>query len=1005
MNKKIGFKLLLCTILTFGLVIACKSNLKAEIGDSGVVLENGEEDVKTLLGGVKLHEQDLKFLKDCAGNYYYEYDTQYLETQPNAEGVKIVTWSYRNEGEWKMAGVSDIAANFEKENPGWIVVGGTNADFFNINGNGAMNSNAMEMGELIHSKNDTREEMWRGILGFTKDNKLIAGIPDMTDYFSIHVYENKEMKEELSSIKVSAINPSKVSDTGITVLTKDINQKWDLTGCKVVVGYYDICRYNNDMGQQYFVKGTLLEARDGKSDERPQAIDDNNKKINEFYLVSKDGSLDNLEMNTYVKIQKDYIGEYADVYNSASYYWKILDQGKVLFEGHSNSQKRQEYMAQYPNGDFSYITATKSRCLFGVREDGSYVMAVIGGSTSSGATLSEAAYYMKEIGCIDAWDFDGGGSATLVARDEMGYIQTINVPSDAGNGTERRVGNAILMVVRDPGFNCYKKNSTETSVMFTKKTDSTVFDNMENIKITVGDVTKEVAADEENVVFENLKPDTKYQALISYTYDGEEFTSQLEVETKKFNPGYKITPNSYGFTITRYMDNDVIRITSTLINVDGKVYNMGENTKFVIDDLYKDYQYTISYTYTAEIIATKETFTISVEEEKYDTLNYEIPTIVVFEENRKTDDKLRIKYEYNDPDELITEVYLSLNGKKTILQNNRGTYMYENLDFDLNNYYVKLVIIYTVNGFEEELESDVLTYEKPACIHEYDNECDTTCNLCNEEREVEDHKWIDATCEKAKHCEICNKEEGATLGHTEVVDEKVEPTCEEAGLTEGKHCLVCNKVLVEQQTIKALGHTEVKDAAKEATCEETGLTDGKHCSVCNKVLVEQETIEALGHTEVKDPAKEATCEETGLTEGKHCSVCDKVLVEQKEIKALGHKWVDATFDAPKTCGVCKKTEGQPLDSSIKNLIEDSIEIVKNTKTKTEKAENIKSETIVKLKAATSVNEINDILNNFNKNMELYNKKSNKCNSSTYILFNVSLISLGLLFLLRKKRFN
>lgn len=28
-----------------------------------------------------------------------------------------------------MAGVSDIAANFEKENPGWIVVGGTNADF------------------------------------------------------------------------------------------------------------------------------------------------------------------------------------------------------------------------------------------------------------------------------------------------------------------------------------------------------------------------------------------------------------------------------------------------------------------------------------------------------------------------------------------------------------------------------------------------------------------------------------------------------------------------------------------------------------------------------------------------------------------------------------------------------------------------------------------------------------------------------------------------------------
>ena len=145
MKKRNGMKLFLCAVLTFGLTIALRSNLKAEIGDSGVVMENGEEVVKTLLGGVKLHEQDLKFLKDCSGNYYYEFDTQYLETQPNSEGVKIVTWSYRNEGEWKMAGVSDIAANFEKENPGWIVVGGTNADFFNINGNGAMNSNAREM--------------------------------------------------------------------------------------------------------------------------------------------------------------------------------------------------------------------------------------------------------------------------------------------------------------------------------------------------------------------------------------------------------------------------------------------------------------------------------------------------------------------------------------------------------------------------------------------------------------------------------------------------------------------------------------------------------------------------------------------------------------------------------------------------------------------------------------------------------------------------------------------
>ena len=66
------------------------------------------------------------------------------------------------------------------------------------------------------------------------------------------------------------------------------------------------------------------------------------------------------------------------------------------------------------------------------------------------------------------------------------------------------------------------------------------------------------------------------------------------------------------------------------------------------------------------------------------------------------------------------------------------------------------------------------------------------------------------------------------------------------------------------------------------------MTEGKHCSVCNKVLVAQEVIPATGHTEVIDEAVASTCTETGLTEGKHCSVCGEVLVAQEEAPALGH---------------------------------------------------------------------------------------------------------------------
>ena len=125
------------------------------------------------------------------------------------------------------------------------------------------------------------------------------------------------------------------------------------------------------------------------------------------------------------------------------------------------------------------------------------------------------------------------------------------------------------------------------------------------------------------------------------------------------------------------------------------------------------------------------------------------------------------------------------------------------------------------------------------------------------------------------------------IPHTEVVEKAVEPTCTETGLTEGKHCSVCNAVLVEQRVVPAKGHTEVVDKAVEPTCTKTGLTEGKHCSVCSAVLVEQEVVKAKGHTEVIDGAVEPTCTKTGLTEGKHCSVCGEVLVEQEVVPALG----------------------------------------------------------------------------------------------------------------------
>ena len=124
--------------------------------------------------------------------------------------------------------------------------------------------------------------------------------------------------------------------------------------------------------------------------------------------------------------------------------------------------------------------------------------------------------------------------------------------------------------------------------------------------------------------------------------------------------------------------------------------------------------------------------------------------------------------------------------------------------------------------------------------HTYDNDVDEICNLCGFERTI-------------------------ACYHTETtVLEAKAPTCTEKGLTEGKKCLGCDEVLIDQEDIPALGHTEVIDEGYKATCTSTGLTEGKHCSVCNTVLVEQAVIEMLKHV-YSAVTTNPTCTERGYT--------------------------------------------------------------------------------------------------------------------------------------------
>lgn len=101
-------------------------------------------------------------------------------------------------------------------------------------------------------------------------------------------------------------------------------------------------------------------------------------------------------------------------------------------------------------------------------------------------------------------------------------------------------------------------------------------------------------------------------------------------------------------------------------------------------------------------------------------------------------------------------------------------------------------------------------------------------------------------------------------------------------------CSLCG--FSECSEITMIPHTIIIDPPIFSTCTTNGKSEGKHCSVCNKIIVEQRIIEKLGHTIVTDQLIAPTCTSNGKSEGAHCSICQAILIPQTEIEALGHKY-------------------------------------------------------------------------------------------------------------------
>lgn len=141
--------------------------------------------------------------------------------------------------------------------------------------------------------------------------------------------------------------------------------------------------------------------------------------------------------------------------------------------------------------------------------------------------------------------------------------------------------------------------------------------------------------------------------------------------------------------------------------------------------------------------------------------------------------------------------------------------------------------------------------------HSYDDDGDTTCNVCGYIRSITPHS------------------------HDLQVVAAIPATCASTGNIEYYHCTDCGKLFNDSNGTQELTAADV-------------------------------TIGKLPHTPVTIPAVPATCEQSGMTEGSKCSVCREVITAQTTIPALNHDWQPAVCETPETCTRCHVTRGGVL---------------------------------------------------------------------------------------------
>ena len=334
--------------------------------------------------------------------------------EPNEDVAPIVTY-----GGSLTARTTVTAAARALEAQGYRVVAGINGDFFNT-------SNGLPIGLLVSDGQLLSSDGGYYAIGFREDGSAVIGKPSVSVSADLG-YEGTDSAGYATEVirTVAGVNKARVSTGGIYLYTYDFNDR-HTTGnteagvdvlCTIVDGSISI-------GETATLRvDQIIEATAATAIGPDQVVLSANALSSTYYT----DALRNIPVGNEITLTITAGDEdWNDVVYAVGALYSLVQDGAVV--------------SGLPSG-------VNPRTAVGVTDDGDVVFYTIDGRRSGhsiGASLSQVAQRMIELGCVAAIGLDGGGSTTItVTQPDETAASTINRPSD---GSERAVTNHLFLV-------------------------------------------------------------------------------------------------------------------------------------------------------------------------------------------------------------------------------------------------------------------------------------------------------------------------------------------------------------------------------------------------------------------------------------------------------------------------------------------------------------------------------------------------------------------------------